>query len=221
MFKSFDKPAPQPDSQIMRLGIWLSLSTLLFVFIIADISWKGPLYRLDLKIQRFLETGTSPWLTKVMSLAGDLAQTPCLVAVIIAVLAFLLWKKAWWEVATFATVAGLGGLLLLPLKIWFNRPRPFPGITGDVGFSFPSWNAYLVGLIYGYVLFVALKFLKDRRSRIIICFISILIIVAVGMSRIYLKRHWLTDVLGAYALALAWLWLNVLAIRLIRLYQRD
>jgi len=41
---------------------------------------------------------------------------------------------------------------------------------------------------------------------------SILLIVLAGVSRIYLKVHWLTDVLGGYAAGLAWLVLSVIIV---------
>ena len=83
------------------------------------------------------------------------------------------------------------------------------------GYSFPSNHAFFATVIYGFLSYVVWKRSEANALRSCVLLVSIVLIVLVGMSRVYLGVHWLTDVLGAYLAGFAWLALSVRVVRTI------
>lgn len=112
---------------------------------------------------------------------------------------------AFWVLAT----AG-GALVNLGVKHSVNNPRPQKmdrdrSVTWIDNPSFPSGHAMGSAIGLGMCLFAALRFLKKKLGKILISAALILLILLIGFSRIYLRAHWFTDVLGGFALGAAWL----------------
>ena len=88
--------------------------------------------------------------------------------------------------------------LNLLLKNIIQRPRPSDiSIIEEIGYSFPSGHSMVSMAFYGYFKNKVLKWL-------LISFISILIIL-IGLSRIYLGVHYTSDVVAGFLLAIAYL----------------
>lgn len=82
-----------------------------------------------------------------------------------------------------------------------ERPRPENQLAASAGFSYPSGHAaYAVAWV---AIAVALNRAAPTLQRFAIPLIAIAIAVAVGLSRIYLHVHYLSDVLGGAGLAAA------------------
>jgi undecaprenyl-diphosphatase len=131
----------------------------------------------------------------------------------------LLLVRRQYRLAVYLPVTAIGSLILDPtLKAAVGRLRPVvahPVATGG-GFSFPSGHSLgsLVG--YGVLLLVFAPALPRRYRRPAIVAGAVLV-VAVGFSRLALGVHFLSDVLGAWALGLAWLAVTAYAFEVWRL----
>ena len=66
--------------------------------------------------------------------------------------------------------------------------------------SFPSSHAYMSFMVYGLLIGLAAVFTKRRRLRRTLQAVLVLLVLAIGFSRIYLGYHWPSDVLGAYVI---------------------
>ena len=103
-------------------------------------------------------------------------------------------------------LAILGSLVLqLTLKPFFARPRPdvpYAQVLSD--YSFPSGHTLSAVVFYGGVALVIWS-LFGRRAGLAAIAVATIIGVAVGISRIYLGYHFLTDVVGAMLAGIAWL----------------
>ena len=106
----------------------------------------------------------------------------------------------------FLVVTILGSLVLqLILKPFFARPRPdvpYAQILSD--YSFPSGHTLSAVVFYGGVALVVWS-LFGRRAGLVALGAAAVIAVAVGVSRIYLGYHFLTDVVGGILAGVAWL----------------
>lgn len=91
-------------------------------------------------------------------------------------------------------------------KEFFARPRPeiVPHLVHAGGYSFPSGHTITAVIVWG-LLATVLVSQTDGRIRIVWPVLAALIVAAVGISRIYLGVHYLTDVIGGVLLAGAFL----------------
>lgn len=92
------------------------------------------------------------------------------------------------------------------LKNIFARPRPeMIRLIDETGFSFPSGHAMVTMVAYGYLIYVVHHYIQQKWLRYSLIAFLIFIIVSVGLSRIYLGVHYLTDVLAGYSISLFYL----------------
>jgi undecaprenyl-diphosphatase len=116
-------------------------------------------------------------------------------------------ERAWVDLAFLAT-AFLGAQLVVSLlKAWFDRPRPDVGSTVPLPESaaFPSGHATAGVATLGALAFLAAERLPSRRARVWLWSVVAVAGVAVGLSRIALNVHYVTDVLAGWCLGVAWL----------------
>ena len=117
--------------------------------------------------------------------------------------------------AVFTVAAGAGGLVLIyVMKFFFARPRPLhPLLYREDTFSFPSGHATFGFIFYGTMAyFIWLTDLPKSWKYIIMTFL-VLLSLAIGFSRIYLRVHYPSDVLGGFALGYSCLFLMIYSFR--------
>ncbi|MCC5603606.1 phosphatase PAP2 family protein [Nostoc favosum] len=116
----------------------------------------------------------------------------------------LFYNRRWQ--ATILGIAGVGATLLNCLmKLLFGRARPalWKHIIKVGQHSFPSGHAMVSIVIYGSMGYILAKQFPEWRFWIY--GLTIILIAAIGFSRLYLGVHWLTDVTAGYAAGLVWL----------------
>jgi len=128
---------------------------------------------------------------------------------------------AWWRIgrleAVMILIGGIVSLLNYAFKDAINRPRPAPPLiqilTLEQQSSFPSGHSFFTFLILGLVTYFALRELPKTGWRVLFLAVAAALTLLLGLSRIYLGAHWLSDVLGGYLIG------SVFLISLIRIYQ--
>jgi len=120
---------------------------------------------------------------------------------------WLILKGRTFSAAVILTGTGAGKLLTGLLKSIFNRPRPLPlhpAIMPDSP-GFPSEHAFFALLLGGLSVYLALGTLRQWRSRLSLITSASFMALLIGLSRIFLGAHWLSDVLAGWLLAALWL----------------
>jgi undecaprenyl-diphosphatase len=146
-----------------------------------------------------------------------LGSTGVLWVVILAATVILAIRRR-WRLALFLLITGAGALVLDPvLKSLVGRLRPVVAhpIAHGTGNSFPSGHSLGSIVCYGAVLLV---FLPAARGRWRTAFITavITLIALIGISRLLLGVHYVSDVIGAWAVGVLWLGLTTFAFELTR-----
>ena len=123
-----------------------------------------------------------------------------------------------WHLAAYLLVTAAGALVLDPvLKSLVGRLRPVVAhpIAHGTGNSFPSGHSLGSIVCYGAILLV---FLPVARGRWRPAFITVIValIALIGISRILLGVHYLSDVVGAWAVGITWLGVTAFAFELAR-----
>src|SRR6201993_865088 len=137
---------------------------------------------------------------------------------LIAMAVVVLASRRRWRVAIYLLVTGAGVLTLDPvLKALVGRLRPVVAhpIAYGKGDSFPSGHALGSIVCYGALFLVFLPATRGMWRRVFIVVIGTLI-AAIGISRLLLGVHYLSDVLGAWALGITWLGITAFAFELSR-----
>jgi membrane-associated phospholipid phosphatase len=145
--------------------------------------------------------------------------SPEWIATLTAVAAFFLIMKRHWYRLFSLTLTVPGGMLLNEiLKEVVHRQRPFreSPFVDLSDYSFPSGHTMAATLLYGMLAVIAVLMIRGRIWRSIIVLTAVLIVMLVGLSRIALGAHYLTDVLAAIAAGGGWLWLCWTAVEKLR-----
>ena len=134
---------------------------------------------------------------------------PAMVALALAGAAWLIWRRAYFLAMAWVGISLGGGLLDLALKETYGRSRPPEEIrdqaVSETNESFPSGHAMGSTIGYGLVAYlVAMAPWSSGMKKWVIA-VLIVLIVCIGFSRVFLRAHWLSDVLAGFCIGLAWL----------------
>ena len=92
------------------------------------------------------------------------------------------------------------------LKRILQRPRPNEfRIIEETGYSFPSGHSMVSMAFYGYLIYLIYKYVKNKYIKWGLITILSILIVSIGISRIYLGVHYTSDVLGGFLIAVSYL----------------
>ncbi len=141
--------------------------------------------------------------TTIMIFISYLGSATTLITLTIAFTILLKNKRdAKYIIINLATVFLLNRIL----KLIVARPRPeILRLIVEDGYSFPSGHAMVSMGYYGFLIYLIYKNMKDKRIKYpLIVFLSLLILF-IGISRIYLGVHYFTDVIGGFVIAIIYL----------------
>ena len=197
------------------LGLSLTMSVLALVAagwafgaVLQDVLAGDDGALLDGPVQRFFVAHREPWLTTVMRGVTDLGNSAVLIGLLLAVGLVWWWRRRTWRPLTLLACAYLGAWgLSEAVKDLTHRARPpaADAIGHWTGFAFPSGHTTKATAVYG-MLAALLAATAPRWGRKVGLWTAATLLAGlVGLSRLYLGAHWLTDVLGALALGAAWL----------------
>lgn len=143
------------------------------------------------------------WLTPIMQSISDLAHPVVLVVMLLVIEVFAPGRRPGLCAAVNLVLATLLNLLL---KTLIQRPRPEGyRLVAESGFSFPSGHSMVAMAFYGLLIWMVWRYEKDSLVRRLGVIGFGLVIVLVGLSRIYLGVHYASDVLAGFCAAIAWL----------------
>lgn len=146
------------------------------------------------------------WLVRAMVDLTSLGGVAVLTLVTFLAAGFLLSsRKPALALFVLASVGG-GALVGTVLKSLFMRPRPdlVPHLVQVGSASFPSGHAMNSAVVYLTLGALLARSMADWRIRMYLLLISMLLVVLIGFTRIYVGVHWPTDVLAGWAVGAAW-----------------
>jgi undecaprenyl-diphosphatase len=207
------------------LGLHLTVGLLIilaagwcFADIAEDMSRNAATRVLDDNVTAWFHAHATPLLTHIargisfFGSVGFVAVAALGVAIVLSV------RKCWYQLFAIVLAVGGGSLLNVLLKHFFHRQRPVlenPLVT-LTSFGFPSGHTMGATLFYGVLALFVAQSVRAWWLRVLAWSLASVAVLLIGLSRIYLGAHYLTDVLGAFAVGLAWLafsWTGVETLR--------
>lgn len=172
----------------------------LFLGIIQDVLASEAIVSADLRIANLLEYFRSPELTKVFLWITLLGKWQIVIgsAIIVSIILWL-WKKRNYIVYLWLALAADEIFNYLG-KLFIHRDRPANPVYLERSFSFPSGHAMVAVIFYGFLTYILIRHMKNWKHKVNVFFAFLIVILAIGFSRLYLGVHYVSDVWGGYLL---------------------
>jgi undecaprenyl-diphosphatase len=125
---------------------------------------------------------------------------------VVAVLGYLLMVKK-YAAMSLVIAATAGGIIVGSImKHLFSRPRPsiVPHLAGVLTASFPSGHSMYSAVVYLTLAAILARVVPDWHVKFYFIFVALVMIVLVGVSRVYLGVHYPTDVMAGWLAGLVW-----------------
>ncbi|MBD2036717.1 phosphatase PAP2 family protein [Leptolyngbya sp. FACHB-321] len=168
---------------------------------------------IDIRLLLALQQWHTPFLDQVMGVLTNIGSVSVLLAASLLIATVLLCRKRQTETVMLAIATiGAFGLNAL-LKLLFAHARPaFWQQTIEVNISsFPSGHAMMSLVVFGIIGYLLAA--QVPRWRATIATITVLLVGAVGFSRLYFGTHWLTDLVAGYVAGTVWLVACILSLK--------
>jgi undecaprenyl-diphosphatase len=190
---------------MVALGAMTFLVCLIGFGLIAWLVSQPGIPPMDTATTAFLHGLANPTLDALMDATTLLGSSPVLAAVVGLAVVHRVVRRRRVE-AAFTVIALVGTLVLNDiLKLLIQRPRPgFDWAEVWPETSFPSGHSMNSFVVYLAIALVIWR-LAGRQAGIVAVVFAVVLAVGVGISRIYLGAHWLSDVIGGYLAGALWL----------------
>lgn len=222
VFLNHSKPASILFSEII-ISVALILFALFFFLRIGTGVISKETFSFDSYIMSYIYEIRNPSITQVMLLFTSLSSKVVFI-IISAFIIFYSYAKRKKYILIYLFTIYLGVVINFLLKIFFQRPRPDFSLIHENSYSFPSGHA-----MNGFILYITFSYFIFRESnslklKILTAVLSVIIILCIGISRIYLGVHYPSDVIAGYFAGFIWLTSVIIFEKIIifkRLYNRS
>lgn len=196
--KNIKKYFNKNKKEIIIIGLSSLLFIILSLLVVTDKTTK-----FDILIHSYILNIRTTSLTKVLTIITNLAGASFLLALTVILLIFMKNKKIPLYMFFNLTIAFFINEIAKSICL---RSRPIGiNLIEETGLSFPSGHS-MVGLsFYGFIIYLLVKKMKNKKLRNILIILLSLLIITIGFSRIYLGVHYFTDIIGGFLLAIIYL----------------
>jgi undecaprenyl-diphosphatase len=167
----------------------------------------GDLSAYDPQVLDDMVAARSPSLTPIFQTLTTIGSLPVVVTMTALVIAGLAWRRAWSQAAFVAVAMAGSAALTVGLKALVARHRPDSSVMldgPDPEFSFPSGHTLNSTVFLLVVVWLVLRHTDRVGVRALTIAAAAALAVGIGVSRLYLGYHWMTDVLAGWVLAPTW-----------------
>lgn len=182
-----------------------------FLFLYAgstlDFVTQGQMATVDARVASLLSAFRDPVLVRFFTLVTAFGYWKVIATLGIAV-SVLMWllKRPHYLPGLWLTVLG-NQLTVTLLKHIFARPRPEMAVYAESSYSFPSGHSAASIAFFGFLTYVLIR---ERVGPIVVSFlVGATLVFLIGLSRIYLVEHYLSDVLNGYLVGALWVLLGI------------
>lgn len=191
------------------------LSLLLFIDLSEDV-YFNEIKAFDDFVTEIVRHSINNNTTDIMKIISNMASTATISIMCVLLIIYFSHMKKHITASLVPTVVVGSILLNLVLKNIFERQRPsIPHLVEAFGLSFPSGHSMVSFSFYGLIIYLVFKEVKNKLLKTLSIIIFGLLILLIGISRIYLGVHYPSDVLAGFAAGSFWLVCCIYGFRII------
>jgi membrane-associated phospholipid phosphatase len=150
----------------------------------------------------------SPGLDSAVTAFTDVGGPVGMPILALVAVAVLTWRRRRWTPIVLTLIAAAGSLAMTIVgKGFVDRARPPADLAVpplEVSASFPSGHTLNATVLTTVIVYLILIETTAAWQRALTITLGTLFVLAMGLSRVFLGHHWLTDVLAGWLIGLAW-----------------
>ncbi|WP_027623138.1 phosphatase PAP2 family protein [Clostridium lundense] len=221
-YRNFLKVYKENDERWKYFFIGIILAFISIVVFVNIIQYyfknKGKLY-MDIWAINYAKSIESDSLSNFFKTITNIGNPASVIVITIIIVIALYFKKMKNESIFFGlNILGVW-LFNEALKASFRRDRPSLKLIKATGYSLPSGHAMVFLAFSILASYLILLYLNNRLTAYLITVCLVLLAIIIGASRVYLRVHYLSDVLAGWSAALFWSGINI-AIHRFSYYRR-
>lgn len=195
-------------------------TALAFIYLYLQINTSN-LNVFDSEVINFFSNFHTIRLTAFMKIVTFIGDSIGYLLFVSSISVFFIFKKSWRTAIQVSVILVLASGLNIVLKLNINRPRPISNRLVEAKFtSFPSGHAMSAVVFYGFIIYLCVILIKSKWLKNVLIVLSILMILLIGISRIYLGVHYPSDVLAGYLVGISWLLFCIIVLNILTLWKQ-
>jgi undecaprenyl-diphosphatase len=195
----------------LGIAFMISLVSLLGFGWMAILVSRDTIVNFDSSIISYVQGLEAPLLTMIMKFFSFIGDTRAVIvtSLLTLVLLYMVFKHR-SELILFSSVMLGATILFVLLKLFFHRARPdLHRLAEASNYSFPSGHATMACALYGVLTFILWRHIATSLGRTIFFLFGMMMILAIGISRVYLGVHYPSDIIAGYFISIFWLTLAI------------
>lgn len=190
----------------LATGLVIAILTLNGFIEIAEQLKENELTHFDNTIVEQVQSYRSPALTILFETLTNIGDRLGYIVIIAMLTGFFFFQyRSWKFPLQVSTVLILSSIVNRMLKRWIDRPRPSGEHMVEVfTMSFPSGHAMSAMAFYGFLVYLSWRYVRHSGLKAVLILLCILMILGIGISRIYLGVHYPSDIVAGYLGGLFW-----------------
>ena len=182
--------------------IILFICLLMFIAILEDV-FEKEIMKLDILGYGLISNIISENITPIAIIITNFGGAITLIGLTIIFLLIMKNKKMSFSILLNLVIVTF---LNIFLKNIIQRPRPDDfRLINETGYSFPSGHSMISMAYYGYLIYLIFKFVKNKKLKTFLITFLCILILTIGLSRIYLGVHYTSDVIAGFVLSVSYL----------------
>lgn len=178
------------------------ISLILFLVITENV-FNNEIMKADKIGYNIVSNLISDKLTPLVKVVTWFGSATCLILLTVILFIIIKNKKAGLLIGTNLVIISI---LNQTLKSLLQRPRPTGfRIINETGYSFPSGHSMISLAFYGFLIYLIYKNIKNKCLKFTLIISLFILIISIGLSRIYLGVHYTSDVFAGFLLSIAYL----------------
>jgi undecaprenyl-diphosphatase len=179
------------------VAVLIAMATATLFILMANHVTRVYIQRIDNTFYRWMVDIHAAPLTAIALAFNFLGLAFVTLPVRVAIAGFLAYRRRWWHMTAFVAAVVASEACIGPVKNLYDRPRPPGPLVATSGSSFPSGHAVAASVT---AVATVIALFPEGKSRYRWGALAVAFSMLMGLSRAYLRAHWLSDVVAGVLL---------------------